>query len=538
MAHAQSWASRARLMTWLAVPAVVAATLVAFAHPGQAAADTQRPTTPGVPVATFPASGAVTLTWTPSTDNVGVTGYTVSRCYIDFCQSFSTATNSITLNDQRPSDTYLFGVQALDAAGNVSNSVSLRVTMPPGDPIPPTRPGRPFATLVTDTALTLNWTAATDNVRLEEHQIIRIDGATETIVGHATFFFFPNSFRLSGLSPTTTYTFAVRARDAAGNEGPTSESVTVTTTAPGVDTLPPSTPTNLMTVNVTTTSLRLTWTASTDNVGVTQYNITQAYTDIVTLRTSTTNFIDITGLSPSRTYNFIVSARDAAGNSSNGAFLKITMPPGDSQPPTAPGTPVPSDLTDTAVTLTWTRSTDNIIVEAYDIYRIQDNGTTLVFATTLSYPGPPNFIRLGNLVTGTPYRFAVRARDAAGNISPLSGSVVVTPGGPPPTTPPPTSPCRATWRTMSQWPGGFTAEIVVQNISSGTINGWTVTFTFPGGQSITNLWNGIRTGVGPTVIVRNQPWNGTLPPNGTTSFGFQATGSPNPIPSPITCTSP
>jgi chitodextrinase len=293
-----------------------------------------------------------------------------------------------------------------------------------------------------------------------------------------------------------------------------------------------------MAVNVTTSSLRLTWNPSTDNVGVTEYNIRQIFTDIVTSRTSTTNFIDITGLLPSRTYSFFVNARDAAGNFSNSASLKITMPPGDSIPPTTPGTPVPSDLTDTAETLTWARSTDNIIVEVYDIYRIQDNGTTLVFATTLSYPGPPNFIRLTNLVTGTPYRFAVRARDAAGNISPLSGSVVVTPGTPPPTTPPPTSPCRATWRTVSQWGTGFTAEIAVQNISSSTINGWTVTFTFPAGQTITNLWNGIRTGVGPTVIVRNQPWNGTLAPNATTSFGFQATGSPNPIPSPITCTSP
>lgn len=296
------------------------------------------------------------------------------------------------------------------------------------------------------------------------------------------------------------------------------------------DTERPSTPGTPVATFPASGSVTLTWTASTDNVGVTGYDVQQIYTDIVQLRTTTTNSLTIPGLNPSATYRFSVRARDAAGNISPlSDSVKVTMPPGDVQPPSTPTGLTASDVTASQATLSWTRSTDNVIVEAYEVFRIAPSGNTL-FATTFSYPGPPSSIRLTGLTTATTYRFAVRARDAVGNVSGLSSEVSFTPGGTPPT-----PACVATYRVVAQWPGGFQAEI---SITAATpINGWTITFTFPSGQIISHVWGGIRSQNGSTVIIRNDPWNAAIPP--TRTIGFQATwtGS-NAQPSTITCTSP
>jgi len=69
--------------------------------------------------------------------------------------------------------------------------------------------------------------------------------------------------------------------------------------------------------------------------------------------------------------------------------------------------------------------------------------------------------------------------------------------------------------------------------------GWTVRWTFPGGQTITQLWSGTLTVSGSSVTVRNATYNGSVPANGTTSFGFTGTYSgSNTAPTDVTCTSP
>ncbi|MFD0820385.1 cellulose binding domain-containing protein, partial [Micromonospora zhanjiangensis] len=114
----------------------------------------------------------------------------------------------------------------------------------------------------------------------------------------------------------------------------------------------------------------------------------------------------------------------------------------------------------------------------------------------------------------------------------------------PPTTAPPTTPppgpggCAATYRAVNSWPGGFQAEVTVTNTSTGTINGWTVRMTLGNGQAISSVWNGTNTGTTGTVSVKNAAYNGTLAANGTTTFGFTATGDGSTPPSNVTCTSP
>jgi mannan endo-1,4-beta-mannosidase len=95
----------------------------------------------------------------------------------------------------------------------------------PGDTQAPTTPGTPTASAVTATSATLSWTASTDNLGVAGYDVVRVSGGTETKVAAST----TNSATFSGLTAKTAYTFAVYARDAAGNRSSRSATVNVTT---------------------------------------------------------------------------------------------------------------------------------------------------------------------------------------------------------------------------------------------------------------------------------------------------------------------
>ncbi|HET9141528.1 GH12 family glycosyl hydrolase domain-containing protein [Actinophytocola sp.] len=107
-------------------------------------------------------------------------------------------------------------------------------------------------------------------------------------------------------------------------------------------------------------------------------------------------------------------------------------------------------------------------------------------------------------------------------------SFSVTTGGsttPPPPPPPPPGTCRVGYQPNT-WPGGFTTNITITNTSTTTVNGWTLTFAFPGNQQISsNRWNADITQNGPNVTARNVGHNAVIPPGGNQSFGFQGTYS-------------
>ncbi|QOC95319.1 spore coat protein CotH [Micromonospora craniellae] len=115
------------------------------------------------------------------------------------------------------------------------------------------------------------------------------------------------------------------------------------------------------------------------------------------------------------------------------------------------------------------------------------------------------------------------------------------PTTPPPTTPPPTTPppggggCTATYTVTSQWSGGFQGEVRV-TAGNRAISGWTVTWTFATGQTVSQAWNATVTSQGSTVTARNVSYNGALAAGASTAFGFlgSATGTPS-APTP-TCT--
>ncbi|MEU7834393.1 cellulose binding domain-containing protein [Nonomuraea sp. NPDC049129] len=111
--------------------------------------------------------------------------------------------------------------------------------------------------------------------------------------------------------------------------------------------------------------------------------------------------------------------------------------------------------------------------------------------------------------------------------------------GPTPTPTPTPTPvpgaCSATIETVNSWEGGFQSTVTVR-AGSAPVDGWTVKWTWPGGQSISSLWNGTQSGSGSAVTVSNAAYNGSIAAGASTTFGFTANGTA--ATPTATCTAP
>ncbi|MEU7753226.1 cellulose-binding domain-containing protein [Micromonospora sp. NPDC049171] len=92
-----------------------------------------------------------------------------------------------------------------------------------------------------------------------------------------------------------------------------------------------------------------------------------------------------------------------------------------------------------------------------------------------------------------------------------------------PIDPPPAAPCTVSYRTGSEWPGGFTAQITIKNTSTVPVNGWTLSFTFPGDQHIVQSWSATAQQSGATVTARNASYNPLVAPGASVVFGVLGT---------------
>jgi chitin-binding protein len=102
--------------------------------------------------------------------------------------------------------------------------------------------------------------------------------------------------------------------------------------------------------------------------------------------------------------------------------------------------------------------------------------------------------------------------------------------------PPGSTPCTASLAVTNAWPGGFQAEATVTNPNTDPIDGWTVSWVLPSGQTINSLWNGTLTVEGDLATVRNADWNRAIAAGASTTFGLVVSG-PSTVPT-LSCTSP
>ncbi|BCJ56820.1 hypothetical protein Jiend_02420 [Micromonospora endophytica] len=80
---------------------------------------------------------------------------------------------------------------------------------------------------------------------------------------------------------------------------------------------------------------------------------------------------------------------------------------------------------------------------------------------------------------------------------------------------------------VSAWNTGLTASVTITNTAPTAVNGWSLAFTLPGGQTITNGWNATYSPTSGAVTARNVSYNATIAPNASTTIGFQASHSGN-----------
>jgi PQQ-dependent dehydrogenase (s-GDH family) len=184
------------------------------------------------------------------------------------------------------------------------------------------------------------------------------------------------------------------------------------------DTQPPTAPTNLISSNITAISFTLSWTASTDNVGVTGYDVYQNGIKINLTNITSTSY-NVISLLPNTLYSYYVKAKDAAGNQSviSSILDVLTLSP-DITPPTAPTNLNATITTQNSFRLNWDASSDNIGVTGYDIYRngIKINGSNIT----------NTYFDVTGLTPGSTYTMTVIAKDAANNSSSPGGPLNVT----------------------------------------------------------------------------------------------------------------
>ena len=250
------------------------------------------------------------------------------------------ATVAVTLAAQTSGPSVALGLSGTLGAGPDGSAIALSGTgsaitvqgwTVPGGTLPPTAPTNVSAGAAGMNQINLGWTASTDIVGVTGYLVERCQGAGCTaftqIATPAT-----TNYSDTGLSAGTSYSYRVRATDAAGNLSPYSN-VASATTAPATQS--PSAPTNLTASPAGTTQINVAWAASTDSVGVTGYLVERCQgagcTTFTQIATSISITYNDTGLNPGTSYSYRVRATDAAGNLS---LYSNVVSAATAQPPT------------------------------------------------------------------------------------------------------------------------------------------------------------------------------------------------------------
>ena len=385
----------------------------------KAVADTEAPSVPADVKATDVTETTAKLTWSEATDNVGVAGYNVYVNEAKVNDTLVTGTE-YSLTDLTAATEYSVTVTAVDAAENESakSEAVVFTTEAEKDTEAPTAPTEVKATEVTETTAKVTWSEATDNVGVVGYNVYLNETKVNDTLVTGT------EYALTELTEATEYAVRVTAVDAAENESARSEAATFTTLKKEEpkDTEAPSVPTAVAAADITQTTAKVTWDASTDNVGVVGYNVYVNEAKVNASPVTVTEY-DLTGLTEATEYTVRVTAVDAAENESarSEAVTFTTLEAEeetDTEAPTAPAEVKATEVTETTAKLTWNEATDNVGVAGYNVYVNEAKvNEELVAGTEFA---------LTDLTEATEYTVRVSAVDAAGNESARSEATTFT----------------------------------------------------------------------------------------------------------------
>ena len=179
------------------------------------------------------------------------------------------------------------------------------------------------------------------------------------------------------------------------------------------DTEAPTTPTNVTLNNISLNAITVSWTASTDNIGVTGYNV---YLDGILTTQTTNTSATITDLNTNTTYSFTVVAKDLINNRSTASSAVNGSTLQDTQAPSIPENVTISNITDSSFKVSWSASTDNNTVNGYEVFV---NGNLNTTTEALSHT-------VSGLAASTTYSIEILAKDPDNNKSSKSTAVNAT----------------------------------------------------------------------------------------------------------------
>ncbi|MBP7867452.1 MAG: fibronectin type III domain-containing protein [Acidobacteria bacterium] len=359
---------------------------------------------------------SLTLNWTASVPNgVTIANYRVySHASLDspdgsgtLVATVSGSTTSTAMMGLTSGLTYYYTVKAV-SSGAVESDPSNRLPVTPTDVLTPSVPGNFRVTAIGSSTVGLAWDASTPS-----------SGVTYTVcIGKSLFGSYycyelvttttSLSCTATGLQSNKLYEFIIKAVGPTMLESAYSAPLQATTLSP--DSEAPTVPGNLQGISPDTTTVNLSWSASTDNVGGSGLDGYKVYRNSVCItKVSTTNYSD-TGLQEGTQYNYGVSAVDLAGNESTKATVSVTTLSPDTTAPSVPGNLQGVPVDTTHISLSWTASTDNAGGSGVDGYKIYRDGVYLTKVLVT------NFIDSG-LLEDSLYSYTVSAIDFAGNES-------------------------------------------------------------------------------------------------------------------------
>ncbi|MFA4941285.1 MAG: choice-of-anchor Q domain-containing protein [Patescibacteria group bacterium] len=255
---------------------------------------------------------------------------TPNTAYANMVNTFSSTgatSHSTSISGLTNGASYTYYIRCSDQIGNSNTddfSISFSIALP-ADATPPVRSnGSPSGTLAADTTsttlslstneiATCRWSTTPNTAYANMVNTFSSTGATS----HST--------SISGLTNGASYTYYIRCSDQIGNSNTDDFSINFSIALPGVtDIQAPSVPTNLTAVAPSSSQVNLSWSASTDNVGVTGYRLRR--NGVVLSTTANTSYSDTT-VSAQTSYTYTVSAYDVANNESGQSTqVQITTP--------------------------------------------------------------------------------------------------------------------------------------------------------------------------------------------------------------------
>lgn len=470
-------------------------------------------------------AGGLSLTWVAATDDTSAPANLEYRLYYSLSNNISTvaaieangtavgayttAATGESATGLTSSTAYYFNVIVRDQAGNKTAYTTTSATTLADSTAPVAGGGGTLTTAsITDSGLTINWTAATDDVSgaaalqyllyySASNNISTVANAETNGTAVGSYTANITTKAVTGLTPSTTYYFTLVVKDVAGNK-------TAYTTKSDATTADSTAPTagnsgTLTTSSVGNTGFTINWTAASDSVTaaasleyLAYYSTANNISTVANIESNgtaigsyTANIATkaVTGLSPSTTYYFNVIVKDAAGNkraytsSSVSTTADVTVPtPGNS------GTLSAASVTDTTLTVSWTAATDNVTAAAnleYLLYlstsnnlgsvsAIESNGTAVG-----SYTANIATKNVTGLTASTTYYFNVIVRDAAGNKAAFSTLSQATTSGSAVSSPSNVIVSPGNGFTLIQWDTSATGVIIVRR--TGAAVSWTPT---------------------------------------------------------------